>query len=52
MGVKRAMVVFESGSGLPEDRIVNTFHFMEDAQPGDINTALQAWGQQVADPCV
>lgn len=43
MGVKRAMVVFESQTGLPEDRVVNTWHFMEDAVAADISTALQAF---------
>lgn len=27
MGIKRVMVQFEAGSGIPKDRVVNTFHF-------------------------
>lgn len=43
MGVKRAMVVFESGSNLPEDRIVNTWHFSPASGGLDISNALIAF---------
>lgn len=43
MGMKRAMVVFESVTGLPEDRIVNTFHFAAGGVNDDIFAALTAF---------
>lgn len=40
MGVKRAMVIFDGTSGLPADRVVNTFHFGPGGVELDIFTAL------------
>lgn len=39
--VKRAMVVLENNSGLPEDRVVNTWHFESTASGDAIRLALQ-----------
>jgi hypothetical protein len=41
MGVKRAMVIFENRSNLPEARIVNTFHFSSDTLAIDIPVPLE-----------
>jgi hypothetical protein len=40
MGVKRAMVVLEAQSAIPEDRVINTFHFSPGSDALAIATKL------------